>query len=30
MQGWENTRAAAKYPGERALFLVLATGWRLL
>jgi hypothetical protein len=30
MQGWEKTRAAAKYQGERALFLLLATGWRLL
>ncbi len=29
MQGWEKTRAAAKYRGERALFLLLATGWRL-
>jgi hypothetical protein len=30
MQGWEKTRAAAKYLGERALFLLLATGSRLL
>ena len=27
-QGWEKTRAAAKYLGERALLLLLATGWR--
>jgi hypothetical protein len=30
LQGREKTRAAAKYLGERALFLLLATGWRLL
>jgi len=29
-KAWETTRAAAKYLGERALFLLLATGWRLL
>jgi hypothetical protein len=28
MQGWERTRAAAKYQGERALFILLASGWR--
>jgi hypothetical protein len=28
MQGWEKTRAAAKYQGERALFILLASGWR--
>ena len=28
MQGWGRTRAAAKYQGERALFILLASGWR--
>jgi hypothetical protein len=26
MQGWEHTRRAAKYKGDRALFLLLAAG----
>jgi hypothetical protein len=26
MQGWEHTRHAAKYNGDRALFLLLAAG----
>lgn len=29
MHGWETTRRAAKYNGDRALFLLLSCGWRL-
>ena len=30
VQGWEKTRAAAKYQGERALFMLLASGWKTI
>jgi hypothetical protein len=30
MNGREKNRKDAKYQGERALFLLLASGWRLL
>ena len=29
IHGWESTRRAARYKADRALFLLLATGWRL-
>jgi hypothetical protein len=29
MRGWENSRPAAKYRGERALFLLLMAGARI-
>jgi hypothetical protein len=29
-EGWERTRAAAKYQGERALFMLLASGWKTI
>lgn len=30
VKGWERTRAAAKYQGERALFTLLASGWKTI
>ena len=30
VEGWERTRAAAKYQGERALFMLLASGWKTI
>ena len=30
VEGWEKTRAAAKYQGERALFMLLASGWKTI
>jgi len=30
VEGWERSRAAAKYQGERALFMLLASGWKTI
>jgi hypothetical protein len=30
VEGWERTRAAAKYQGERALFTLFASGWKTI
>ena len=30
VEGWERTRAAAKYQGERAVFMLLASDWKTI